>query len=210
MSNPTIHRIRGMHCASCASIIEKALRKAEGVHSVEVNYATETAKIDFDKNTSLEHLSKKIEPLGYSIVTSPTAESMGMSESEHATHLGLNQSKEEKLQELSLMKTKILSVIPLATLSIFVMSWDILSNLQIVAEKPLSSTTAFGYLLPIMATYTLFIVGQPYLKGVYRFLRYGQANMDTFIGIGTLVAYLYSLAITVFGESLKTFISIEN
>jgi copper chaperone CopZ len=47
--------IRGMHCASCANIIEKTLKKAPGVNSVEVNFGTEKAKIEFDdKLTNLE------------------------------------------------------------------------------------------------------------------------------------------------------------
>jgi copper chaperone CopZ len=36
-------RVKGMHCASCASIIEKTLKKVDGVQHVEVNYGTETA-----------------------------------------------------------------------------------------------------------------------------------------------------------------------
>jgi len=47
--------------------------------------------------------------------------------------------------------------------------------------------------LLIMATYTLIFIGWPYLLGIYRFVRYGRANMDTLIGIGTSTAYIYSL-----------------
>lgn len=61
MANSAIYKIRGMHCASCASIIEKTFKKTEGVHSVEVNYGTETAKIVFDESkTNSHHLSEKI------------------------------------------------------------------------------------------------------------------------------------------------------
>src|SRR3990167_1400224 len=98
MTNQT-YRVKGMHCASCASTIEKTFKKTDGVSSAEVNYGTETAKVSFDHSkTNSEHLSKKIEPLGYSLIL-PTAETMNMSESEHAEHLGLNQSKKEKLAE---------------------------------------------------------------------------------------------------------------
>src|SRR3989338_6522342 len=103
-------KIRGMHCASCAGIIEKTFKKTEGVESAEVNYATETAKISFDgSKVSPHHLSQKIEPLGYSLVVSeakamgpvrgregserPSASNgMGMSESEH--HKGTSISLE--------------------------------------------------------------------------------------------------------------------
>ena len=43
-----IFRIYGMHCASCAVIIESNLKKTLGVVSVSVNYATEKAYLDYD------------------------------------------------------------------------------------------------------------------------------------------------------------------
>ncbi|MDO8481587.1 MAG: heavy metal translocating P-type ATPase [bacterium] len=217
---PHTYKVRGMHCASCASIIEKTLGKVEGVNSVEVNYGTEAVKISYDETkTNPHHLSEKIKPLGYSFIPStgadikpigqPTAESMGMSESEHAGHLGLNQSKTEKLAELADMKWKVTSAIPLAVFSVFVMGWDILSQFGILPEASPVWQWVFRYLLPIMATYTLFVVGKPYLLGLYRFLRHGAANMDTLIGLGTSAAYLYSLVVSVFAGSLGQFINID-
>jgi cation transport ATPase len=176
-------KIKGMHCASCAGTIEKTFKKVPGVASAEVNYGTETAKVHFDSaQTSAADLSKKIEPFGYSLLIPTTAKEMGMSEDEHAAHLGMNQSKKEKLAELHAFKTKMLSVIPLALFSIFVMGWDILSEFSILSPVPYFWKEFFHHLLPIFATYTLFVVGQPYLLGVYRFVRYGKANMDTLIG----------------------------
>jgi ppGpp synthetase/RelA/SpoT-type nucleotidyltranferase len=60
-----------------------------------------------------------------------------------------------------------------------------------------------------LATYILFVVGKPYLMGFYRFLRYGKANMDTLIGIGTSAAFLYSFAVTAFEEALRPFINVD-
>ncbi len=204
-----ILKIKGMHCASCAGIIEKTFKKTEGVVSAEVNYGTETAKLDFDgEKTDLEHLSQKIEPLGYSLIL-PSAEDMHMSQEEHGAHLGLNQSKNEKLAELRDMRNKIISVIPLAVFSVFVMTWDILAQFNILPMVPYFWKEFFHHLLPLMATYTLFVVGQPYLLGLYRFLRYGKANMDTLIGIGTSAAFLYSFIASAFEESLRPFINVE-
>ena len=44
------YKIKGMHCASCASIIEKIVKKIEGVEGIAVNNGTENAKIYFDEN----------------------------------------------------------------------------------------------------------------------------------------------------------------
>jgi len=207
MINQT-YKIKGMHCASCAGIIEKTFKKTEGVQTVSVNYGTEAAKISFDETkVSLNNLSEKIEKLGYSIVV---PNDMNMSENEHASHLGLDQSKKEKLTELKEMKNKVMSAIPLAVISIFIMGWDIFAQLNWITEMPLVWEEFFHHLLPIMATYTLFVVGKPYLLGVLRFLRYGKANMDTLIGIGTSVAFVYSFIVSAFEETLlKSFTNVN-
>lgn len=204
------YSVKGMHCASCAGIIEKAFKKTEGVESAEVNYGTETVKVAFDESKiNPKHLSQKIEKLGYSLDL-PTADEMGMSADEHAGHLGLNQSKKEKLDEVDSQKNLVLSVIPLAIFSIFVMTWDILAQYNFVPMMGYTIKEFFHHLLPIFATYTLFVVGKPYLLGFYRFLRYGKANMDTLIGIGTVAAFLYSFAVTAFEDALKPFIDVEH
>jgi len=204
------YNVKGMHCASCSSVIEKTFKKVEGVHSAEVNYGTEKAKVSFDPaKTSPHDLSKHIEPLGYSLEVPETAMEMGMSESEHAAHLGLNQSKKEKLAEVADMRTKVLSAIPLAIFAALVMGWDILAEYNIVPAMSYTLKEFFHHLLPIFATYILFVVGKPYLLGFYRFLRYGKANMDTLIGIGTVAAFLYSFAVSAFEDVLKTFINVE-
>lgn len=204
------YNVKGMHCASCSSVIEKTFKKVEGVHSAEVNYGTEKAKVSFDPaKTSPHDLSKHIEPLGYSLEVPETAMEMGMSESEHAAHLGLNQSKKEKLAEVADMRTKVLSAIPLAIFAALVMGWDILAEYNIIPAMSYTLKEFFHHLLPIFATYILFVVGKPYLLGFYRFLRYGKANMDTLIGIGTVAAFLYSFAVSAFEDVLKTFINVE-
>src|SRR3989338_212725 len=90
------YKIKGMHCASCASIIEKTLKKVDGVTLAEVNYGIETVKVIFDNSkTTPQDLSKKIEPLGYSFVFQ---ENNSHVHDEHADPS--NTSKNEKLKEL--------------------------------------------------------------------------------------------------------------
>lgn len=186
------HKIKGMHCASCASIIEKTFKKVDGVHSVEVNYGTESAKISYDSvKTSPEQLSKKIEPLGYSLV------------------LAEDHSKHSNMSDLAGMRTMVMSAIPLSVISAFILTWEILAQFGTAPEMSTFWEEFFHHLLPLMATYVLFVVGKPYILGFYRFIRYGKANMDTLIGLGTLAAYLYSFAVTAFEETLRPFINVD-
>ncbi len=208
-----------MHCASCAGIIEKTLKKTEGVSSVEVNYATETAKVSFDgEKTNPESLSKKIEPLGYSLRLKGEASAvsghahypgMDMGGMDHSEHLGLNEGKAEKLALLASMKRKVVSIMPWTILVILAMGYDILEKIGLFPEMPEGWQSLIRILFPVIATYALFFVGKPYLLGVYRFIRFGKANMDTLIGIGTSVAYFYSLIAVLFAESLARFIDVS-
>ncbi len=206
--------IKGMHCASCANIIEGTIKEAKGVSAVSVNYGTETAKVTFDDaETNLHELSGHIESLGYSFampeMSGMSAEEMGMSADEHAAHTGIGQSKKDKLAEIKDMKTKLISVIPLAVISIFIMGWDAFAQFGWIAKMSYTTSEFFHHLLPVMATYTLFVVGKPYLLGLYRFFRYGKANMDTLIGLGTSVAFLYSLILSAFEEPLTPFLNVD-
>ena len=211
--NTQTYKVSGMHCASCASIIERTVKKIDGVEHIEVNPGTENAKISFDNTkTNSEYFNKKLESLGYSLVMenhNMTASEMNMSEDEHKEHLGLNQSKKEKLAEIKEMRVKVISAIPLAVISVFVMAWDILAKYEVVEMMNNNVGEFFHHLLPIMATYVLFVVGKPYLLGFYRFLKTRQANMDTLIGIGTVAAFLYSFAVTAFEDILKPFINVD-
>ncbi len=60
-----IFTIKGMHCNSCARIIENKLKSR--VNSISVSYAKETAEIDFDESKiTYEAICAIIEKLGYS------------------------------------------------------------------------------------------------------------------------------------------------
>ena len=196
-----------MHCASCSSIIEKTFKKVEGVQSAEVNYGTEKAKVSFDPSKiNPQELSKKIEPLGYSLVVEDPAYRTGR----HADHTGIGQSKQEKLAEVADMRAKVMIAIPLTVFSIVIMGWDILAQFGTIPKMSTVMYEFVHHLLPIFATYMLFVIGKPYLLGFYRFLRYGKANMDSLIGIGTSAAFLYSFIMTAFEEPLRQYVNVEH
>ena len=63
--------VSGMTCANCVLTIERTLnKKTPGVQNAVVNFATETARIEFDDSeTSLAQLNQSIEKAGYSVPT---------------------------------------------------------------------------------------------------------------------------------------------
>lgn len=56
------YAIEGMHCASCAVKIEKALQGAPGVTKATVNFATETVRVD--GSASLDALAQAVARVG--------------------------------------------------------------------------------------------------------------------------------------------------
>lgn len=69
MAEKIILTISGMHCASCAKIIEATLEEKEGVSSISVDYDSKKAFLEFDeKKINLDEIKSEIETLGYSAV----------------------------------------------------------------------------------------------------------------------------------------------
>ncbi|OGK44088.1 hypothetical protein A2957_01350 [Candidatus Roizmanbacteria bacterium RIFCSPLOWO2_01_FULL_38_11] len=99
---------------------------------------------------------------------------------------------------------------PLVLTSIFVMGWEIGAEpWGLWPKMPEIMMEFFHHLLPVFATYMLFVIGAPYLKSLLRFIKYRVANMDTLVGIGTLTAFLFSFIITAFENSLSGYINTE-
>ncbi|OGC45529.1 copper-translocating P-type ATPase [candidate division WWE3 bacterium RBG_19FT_COMBO_34_6] len=173
MKNLTLS-VKGMHCTACAFNIEDAIKNIKGVNSCRVNYANEKIYVDFDEmQTDVESFNKKIKPLGYGIVQ------------EHQDHGHHHETP----------PIKVLFIVPISILIFILMIWDTLSNIFMKLPQIMLPDMLMTYVLFIIASISLFWVGIPYLRAIYTFIKYKKANMDTLIGIGTLTAYLYSLAI---------------
>lgn len=219
--------VEGMHCASCASTIKRKLEKIDGVESCVVNYGTEKAKVEFDPSkVSINDMNQEITKLGYSLSANEVSEpatmnhsKMDHSQMQHSFHEGHDMMtpissdkavKERKLQELAKLKQHLKIVLPFVVVSFLVMGWEIGAEpLGLWSKMPENVMGFFHHLLPIFATYTLFVIGVPYLQGMARFFKYRVANMDTLVGIGTLVAFIYSFVVAAFEVPLAAFINTE-
>lgn len=214
-------QVKGMHCASCSVIIKRKLEKLDGVVACDINIATEKGTIEYDENkVSVENMNEEIGKLGYALesknnhMNHPTMKGnehahhmsgedmhdMGdMSEHDHAK-MDLLRTKEEKLKELQQLQYKTNFVFPAALYVFLWMVWELLHNyLMILPEFPISMHI-MNRILFVIATPVLFWIGKQYIDGAIRFFKYRVANMDTLVGIGTLVAYIYSTTLLLFPE----------
>src|SRR3989338_2426799 len=179
------YKVRGMHCASCVAIIERALLKTAGVHSANVNIATESVSIEFDKHIVSESgIAKAVEGVGYRLEKAVKMPDMDMS-SPHHNHMEMEREDQTKEMKLKLTIGGLLSVL------IFLGSFpewfsfvpDVLSN---------------NWTLLLLTTPVQFWVGSQFYSGLKLLFNYRTADMNTLIAIGTLAAYVYSSAITIF------------
>ena len=60
--------VKGMTCAACAIAIEKVLLKEEGVVKAEVNYATNSVRLEVVEEIKLSRLGKAVKKAGYELL----------------------------------------------------------------------------------------------------------------------------------------------
>lgn len=180
-----IFKVKGMHCASCAAIITKKVSAIPNVASISVNYGNEKAMVEFDSaQVSLASINEEVEKLGYTFVDESK---LNGGDHDHGAMM--------KGAELEDLRNKTHFIFPIALAIFILMMWDILARTTILVPNLPIPMVLFNTISMVIATVALFWVGKPYLLGVGRFIRHGVANMDTLIGIGTGVAYTYSVVI---------------
>ena len=213
--------VEGMHCATCAAVIGRKLAKLDGVEGCEVNFGTEKARVTYDpKKVSVVRMNEELEPLGYRL----EGEDSGMQEETgrqggHGAHAGHEMMtpvtsdariKERKLKELAVLRQQVKISVPIMVVTIWEMGWALGGEtLGWWAPMPELAMDFFHHLLPLLAGYMLLVIGLPYLRAVGRFIRTRAANMDTLVGMGTAVAFLYSFIVAAFREVLLPYIYVS-
>ncbi len=189
------YTISGMHCASCANIISRNLSKQAGIKNVAVNFATEKAQIEYEEaQIDLAKMNEVVSKYGYTL-----HDSIEHTDHQHTKKSAMQHEHGENVDLLQ-QKAKVDFVLPLALLVFVLMMWDIAAQIfTFIPSLPLPMSL-LNVVLFILASIVLFWAGQPFLKGVWIFIKTGSANMDTLIGIGTLAAYIYSSVVTLLPE----------
>lgn len=167
--------IEGMHCASCVSAIENALRKRDGVSEVKVNLSTERAYIEFDeKRVKRNEFEKIIEETGYKVVKIEDSE------------------QDKRTKEISIWRRKFL-VSALFSIPLLYLSMGAHMGLP-VPEFLAENSSFFQFLLttPIILAGSIF-----FKRGISTLPKTKRANMDTLVTLGVFSAYIYSLVISI-------------
>ncbi|MFA6194479.1 MAG: heavy metal translocating P-type ATPase [Patescibacteria group bacterium] len=214
MENKIRVGVSGLHCASCAKIVEKEMGKEPGVKSIQVNPLTEEANLEFETGSfSPAAANKNLKKLGYGLKfpdsppASESADQAGMDhmdmDHDHMDHSltaggNLRARRSAKLAELDSQKNKLRIALPLMSFILIAVFWSLAASYFEFTPAELIPGTLLMPIIFIAATAIIFWLGRDFLKGAGRFFRYGRANMDTLIGIGTGTAYFYSTLIYLF------------
>lgn len=166
-SDPSTFYISGMHCASCAANLTRAIKKLPGVSDASVNYATEKAYVEFDPaRVKLADIFAVVSKLGYKAL----------------------QSMSTSVDKLAGLRSKLI----LSAFITVLVLWASFPGLMSTSPLPLRNF----YLHFFLATIVQFWVGGDFYRSFWSALKNRTANMDTLIVIGTSVAYLYSSLVT--------------
>ncbi len=186
MSKHIKARIKGMHCASCSSRIEKVLSGMKGVEKAEVSLASETLTLDFEPGEiDLATIGQKVKALGFEAFFKDE----GLEED---SVRDFTQSRREAHEDLAGKRARLIPAfafaLPLLVISMGHMWGMPLPSWLDPAISPMNFALAQLLLtLPVIWSGRFFYTG-----GIPALLR-GGPNMDSLVAVGTGSAFLYSL-----------------
>jgi Cu+-exporting ATPase len=176
--------IKGMHCASCVLNIEKGLKKVDGIHAAEVNFATERAYVTFDPEiVSLEKIYSTIENSGYGVIRPKDHRKVN-------TDPIFSMEEEKAYRKRALLLLEIRTAIAfLLTAPLFILSMGGMIGFQF--PKVIEENNEFFQFW--IATPIIFCGYHFFTRGIGSLWRTKTASMDTLVAMGVGSAYLFSV-----------------
>ncbi|WP_019636588.1 heavy metal translocating P-type ATPase [Paenibacillus fonticola] len=170
-------QLHGMYCAACAVRIEKAIAKIPGVSSAAVNFALETARVQYNPGeVSVQDIQERVAKLGYEAVLKQEQADEG----------------DYREQAIARQKRKLL----ISALLSLPLLWTMVSHFSFLSWIWLPDLFMNPWFQLVLATPVQFYIGKQFYVGAYKALRNKSANMDVLIALGTSAAYFYSLYLT--------------
>lgn len=183
-------KISGMHCASCAMLIEKTLNKVDGTSSAVVNYATETVNIVYDEDTvDITSINLAIEKLGFKVLDS---------------HENIEKIKSK---EESSLRTRLIVSLLFTTPLFYISMAPMVGFVDLPYPKILSHTQE-----PLLYSIVSLVLCLPVIIFGYKFYESGinaivkrSPNMDSLVTLGvgaSLVYSIYSMSLLILGQEI--------
>lgn len=177
-----ILNIEGMTCAGCSSGLEKYLKKQNGVKNAVVNLVMAPAAIEYEEFLTIPDLERFVKEAGFK-------------------SLGEKQPEKEKRSK----EFKKILIFSLLGIILMYVSMGHMLNLPVpeflnMTKNPITYTS---FLIVIT---TLFLIwGWDIIKNGIKNIIHKMPNMDSLVGVGVVVNYLYSLwnAIFIFQGQLN-------
>ncbi|WP_242308218.1 heavy metal translocating P-type ATPase [Bacillus cereus group sp. BfR-BA-01331] len=171
--------VSGMTCAACANRVEKRLNKLEGVNKATVNFALESATVDFNPDEiNVNEMKSAITKLGYKLEVKSDEQ---------------DSSTDHRLKEIERQKKKFIFSFILS----FPLLWAMVSHFSFTSFIYLPDMLMNPWVQLALATPVQFIIGGQFYVGAYKALRNKSANMDVLVALGTSAAYFYSVYLSI-------------
>ena len=180
--------VKGMHCAACVGRVENALKGIPGVQAATVNLLAERAAVQFDpQQVRPEDLIAALEIAGYPAQKANFDRFSEKSEVNQAQRDAEKQAETRELQRRFLLS---------AALSVPVLIMGMGPHMGLI---PMDWAMRGGWNEAqfVLTTPVLFGAGSGFFRGAWAALKQRSSDMNALIAVGTLSAYLYSLAVTV-------------
>ncbi len=172
-------KLSGIHCASCVLKIEKALKKESGIREARVNLVLGEASVVFDESiVDKQKIITMVNDLGYPV---------SLKKEEFSMNAGDKQEQDEVEKN---KKQFIYSLVLGLPLLYFAITGIFKLPVPFVLE------TNSGIIQFVLATLVIVVSRKIWQKGFRAFLKLNP-DMDSLIFVGTLVAYSYSVYITI-------------
>lgn len=166
----------GMACSACSANIEKKLNSLNGITSASVSLPSRSALVDFNPDeVSLTDMKAAINAIGYDLV---------IEEGRSAVEI-------EKRAYTLLKRKAILSWIFAIGVMAISMHWINFGNNN--TSNQVALLVALGNML---------YCGKQFYVSAWKQLKNGLANMDTLVALSTLIAFLFSVFNTFWGETV--------
>ena len=167
--------LSGMHCASCANLIERSLKKVPGVVSSNVNFASEKATIIYDETLS--------DPSMFIAAVSQAGYKAAMINTQDKAY-----DERQRASEARSYQGKFYFSLALSLPLLYFMLLDFFALPGYLALPPYVGTLSLLVTIPVQ-----FIIGAGFYKGAWASLKMKTFNMDSLIAIGSSTAFFYSL-----------------